>query len=119
MNDDATPAERHERRAFARNVASVRVSYRAVGETSIDPLRDLSLNGAFVQTRTPLPLGTKLSLAFEDGEAEFLSIDAQVVRVVWSGKNRGAPFEPGMALSFLDVTPRVRARLQRLTESGR
>lgn len=119
MGDEALPKAQYERRAFARSAASVRVSYRSVGETFLDPLRDLSLSGAFIQTRTPLPLGTKLSLAFEDGDTEFLFVDAHVVRVVWSGRSHGTPIEPGMALSFLDVTPRVRARLQELTEFGR
>lgn len=117
--DDQLPSTAHlERRAFARSAASLRVSYRSVGETFLDPLRDLSQSGAFLQTRTPVPLGTKLSLAFDDGHAGLLLVDALVVRVVWSGRSKGTPIEPGMALSFLDVTPRVRARLQQLAERG-
>ncbi|MFZ9886144.1 MAG: PilZ domain-containing protein [Myxococcota bacterium] len=119
MADESLVTAPAERRSFVRTTASLRVSYRSVGETFLDPLRDLSPGGAFVHTRTPLPLGTKLSLAFDDGGPDVLLVDGQVVRVVWSGRSHGELMMPGMAVSFLDVTPRVHARLKALIDRCR
>ena len=60
-------------------------------------VRDLSANGAFLETETPLPIGTNLELLFELG-GESARLTAEVVRVqVPSWEHSG-----GVGVSFVD-----------------
>lgn len=103
-----------ERRKEARRPASLKVSYRTVGDTLVDPLKDLSLGGAFLFCRSPLPLGTVVELLIGDGREDPLLLEGRVVRVVWGGRRAGDVVEPGMALSFSALTKHKQERLAAL-----
>lgn len=70
---------------------------------------DLSPEGVFLETNTPLEAGTEMDLAFrlpDDGRE--VRVQGEVVRIV----ARGDPSGPaGMAVLFREVDPAVRARI--------
>jgi uncharacterized protein (TIGR02266 family) len=76
-------------------------------------LTDLSATGAFVQTSTPFPVDTRVSLRFQlPGSAEPIAIRGRVVRV--NGGTRritGIQFREGMGLEFEDLPARARATI--------
>jgi aryl-alcohol dehydrogenase-like predicted oxidoreductase len=76
-----------------------------------DPLtprmRDLSATGAFIESETPVPLGTHLTLRFTVPAGELL-LAAEVVRHK----------PPGMGVRFSALTDSQRAALEAAVESG-
>lgn len=94
------------------------VRYRVVGNTFVDPARDLSMGGMFLSCLSPLPLGTRLEVLLgPSDEAEPLRLEATVVRVVWGGRRDGRPIEPGMALAFVTLSSIEEQRLSKLLEA--
>lgn len=71
---------------------------------------DLSPEGIFLETSTPLPIGTEMNLSFKlPGAERAITVAGEVVRVTRTG---GEPAGPaGMAVFFRDVDPGVRASL--------
>lgn len=63
---------------------------------------DVSMNGIFLATQNPLPLGSvgEVTVSLSSGKEQILvKTLAEVVRVVTSGE------EPGMGLIFVDLDP--------------
>lgn len=72
---------------------------------------DVSLDGVWLDTRLPLPVGQKVVLAFRPpGWSNDLTLFAEVRRST-PGRRRRDRGRVGMGLSFLDLTPAQRSRL--------
>lgn len=69
---------------------------------------DLSAEGVFLETTTPLEIGVEMDLTFRlPGSERVIHATGEVVRVV----KRGARGAPGMAVSFKDLDDASRASL--------
>jgi uncharacterized protein (TIGR02266 family) len=76
-------------------------------------LTDLSATGAFVQTTTPFPADTRVSLRFQlPGASEPIALRGRVVRVnVGSRRAPGIQTREGMGLEFEDLSSVARAMI--------
>jgi uncharacterized protein (TIGR02266 family) len=69
---------------------------------------DLSSEGVFLETTTPLEIGVEMDLTFKlPGSERIVHAYGEVVRVV----KRGGKKAPGMAVAFKDMDPASRASL--------
>jgi hypothetical protein len=95
-----------ENRRSARIAVSkgVWVSWQADGPRNVSRVRDLSVDGAFIATATPLAVGTALQLLFALPEGE--------MRI--HGIVRYADGHKGMGVEFTRMGTADRARLQEL-----
>jgi CheY-like chemotaxis protein len=69
-------------------------------------VRDLSASGAFLETESPIPPGTRLELALELG-SERLAVSALVIRVQEPAWGR----TPGVGIRFVELDPATRERI--------
>jgi len=95
---------RHERYA----VTSLRVDYSEGGTFLFAPIANISAMGIFIQSPAPLPIGTRLQLAFAlEGGTERLSLLGVVAWV-----NPPRPDDPrsdsGMGVEFVGLTAEQR-----------
>jgi uncharacterized protein (TIGR02266 family) len=94
------PAE-NKRRA-ARLHHEIPVAYRSVGSFLSDWATNISRGGLFINTRTPLPVGTSVRILVQLPGAPFpFELDGRVARVT-EFDNR-ANMVPGMGVEFTDV----------------
>ena len=69
---------------------------------------DLSSEGVFLETTTPLVVGTEMDLSFRlPGSQRTLTVVGEVVRI----QSRGDGLPPGMAVAFRRMEPEDRAHL--------
>lgn len=75
-------------------------------------LKDISLGGAFVVCRKPLPLNEKIRLCLKMPDEEELLLNAQVI---WSNTNvpREKVIHRGMGVQFVQNTNRARQHLEK------
>lgn len=73
--------------------------------------------GLFIESRSPLPVGTKLAMEFSLPEkpAEWLPAKGIVAWVC--PKSDQYTFSPGMGMRFTEVTPEIRDRILELVKS--
>ena len=90
------------------------VAYRTVAGFMTDWAVNISKGGLFVNTRSPLEVGSevKLILSLPDGNSSFDLIG----RVSWVTPTSAGGPAPGMGIEFLDVNPEKRARLEAFVE---
>ena len=96
-----------DRRKTARVDLVVRVDYQTVDELFSEFARNINEGGLFVETETPKPVGTSVSLQFQvPGSDEPIQTIGLVVRI--TPGSVGEP--PGMGIEFdgLDQTARER-----------
>ena len=74
-------------------------------------LKDISLGGAFVVCRKPLPLKEKIRFCIQVPDQEELLLNAQVI---WSNSNvpREEVIHRGMGVKFVQNTDKARQRLE-------
>ncbi|MCB2183029.1 MAG: PilZ domain-containing protein [Desulfobulbaceae bacterium] len=63
--------------------------------------RDISADGMFINTPTPVPSGENVSLSFAMGVGKEISVEA---RVVWVNLD-GPEIDRGMGVKFVNVSP--------------
>lgn len=84
----------------------IKVQYRVTADFAVDLAEDISPGGIFVHTKTPLPPGTKVEMAFEiPGKESKPSrrVLAQGI-VVWSSQKKGeGKRKAGMGIEFLKI----------------
>jgi len=84
-----------EHREHARVPIELKVVYTRVNRFFADYTRNLSRGGAFVLSREPLPVGTRIALKLAVPSLEEpISLCGEVVR-------HGTPIEPGMGIRFI------------------
>jgi uncharacterized protein (TIGR02266 family) len=107
-----------ERRSARRaRLTGVRVSYESsTGAVQEADVANLSREGLFITSATPVPVGKRLSLEIHvTGEA---APWAALGRVVWNrAVSEGAAIPGGMAVKFIDVDDAVVAAIDRLIEA--
>src|SRR5512137_898570 len=91
------------------------VAYRSVGSFLTDWATDISQGGMFINTRTPLPVGTDVKILIQLPMIESpIGLNGRVTRVVkLESRSRVAP---GMGIQFTDLDPSRRQQLEALVE---
>jgi len=104
---------RHEPRVPAK----LDVAFSTGSEVGRAWTQDISRGGVFVATENPPALGTavELSLALPGGDA--VKLAAEVVRVIGPDESAARGFQQGCGLSFHDLAPDVRKRLETFVEA--
>jgi myo-inositol-1(or 4)-monophosphatase len=105
-----------ERRGFRRAELKMAITYQSGEEFKTDYTQNLSEGGLYVQTSTPLPVGTKLEV---DLAVPSLQQPLKIQGlVVWAQQaSRGGRGVPGMGIQFLAMEPADRELIARLVAS--
>ncbi|HTT72309.1 MAG TPA: TIGR02266 family protein [Anaeromyxobacteraceae bacterium] len=97
-----------EHREHARVPVELKVVYARMNRFFADYTRNLSRGGAFVLSREPLPIGTRIALKLTlPSLGEPIALEGEVVR-------HGPEAEPGMGIRFAWVDERARAEFEAL-----
>ncbi len=101
-------AKRRNRRSETRHTlgGEAQVRERGVAAAHRTGLRDISLNGCYLEMTTPLRPGTKVDVTVSAGDEQIIAKGEVTVA------HRGT----GMGVRFTQVTPMNRHRLERLVE---
>ena len=93
----------------------VLVEYESVEDFLIDYTANMSIGGMFIQTRNPLPIGTRFRLRFRiPGRAKAVETLAEV-RWVLKPEEAG-PMKPGMGVQFEELTNDDRSAVESMLE---
>jgi type IV pilus assembly protein PilZ len=91
------------------------VAYRSVGSFLTDWATDISQGGMFINTRTPLAVGTDVRILIQLPMIESpIGLNGKVTRVVRFDRKAGAV--PGMGIQFTDIDPSRREQLEALVK---
>lgn len=91
------------------------VAYRSVGTFLTDWATNISQGGMFINTRTPLPVGTDVKILIQLPMLEApVGLNGKVTRVAEFDSRTGVV--PGMGIQFTDVDPSKRQRLETLVK---
>jgi len=91
------------------------VAYRSVGSFLTDWATDISQGGMFINTRTPLPVGTDVKILIQLPMIESpIGLNGKVTRVV--GLESSVRVVPGMGIQFTDIDPSKRQQLEDLVK---
>ena len=105
-----------ERRTSARAELVVRVSYSSVDEIFSEFARNINEGGIFIETETPHPVGSEVSIHFMLPGCD--RPIAAISRVAWTSP--GGPNEAaGMGLRFEQLDPETRRRIDELVRNLR
>ena len=107
-----------ERRITRRIPARVLVEYETVEDFLIDYTANMSIGGMFIQTHTPLPVGTRFRLRFRiPGRPHPVETEAEVCWVLRGEK--GGVWQPGMGVRFDELSNEDHEAVQRLLAEWR
>lgn len=116
-SDQAEPVQGGiERRQFERYDTSISVDY-SNGETFLfSYIQNISEMGIFIRSDEPLPIGTLLRLRFTPEGQESLELNGEVT---WVNPFRpfGDNLNPGMGVSFADLSADMRERIVSLVRT--
>jgi len=91
------------------------VAYRTVDGLITDWAVNISEGGIFINTRTPMPVGTMVKLIISLPDAAFpFDLTGRVTRV--HEYDNSTNLVPGMGLEFVDVDAEKRVRIERFVE---
>ena len=99
-----------ERRISDRALVKFQVNYIHKGDYLISFSRDVSVDGMFLFTDNPPPVGEYPRLTFSIGEMEDVTITAKVVWVSPPNSATG----PGMAVPFLELPPLLKENILKI-----
>ena len=99
-----------ERRISDRALVKFQVNYIHKEDYLISFSRDISVDGMFLCTENPPPVGDYPRLTFSIGEMENVTVTAKVVWVSPSGSATG----PGMAVQFLELPPPLKETILKI-----
>jgi Tfp pilus assembly protein PilZ len=88
-----------ERRSNKRIPARFKINYVSDRDYLISYTKDLSVDGMFICTQNPQPVGVIIKLTFSIGKIDQISIDA---KVVWINSSN-IEGESGMGMHFIDT----------------
>ncbi len=114
----AADAIGQEKRSCPRAPVALQVVYRSRDhEEGVSITRDIGAGGMFIETSTPLPLRTELSVDFVLPDPPFEHVRAKA-RVAWVREvAERIVFLPGMGVQFVDIHSQARAAILRLVHS--
>jgi uncharacterized protein (TIGR02266 family) len=91
------------------------VAYRSVGSFLTDWATDISQGGMFINTRSPLPVGTEVKILIQLPMIESpVGLSGRVTRV--AEFDNQANVVPGMGIQFTDIDPSKREQLEALVK---
>jgi len=93
----------HERRMTTRVPAHFQVNFIHQGDYLISHTRDISVDGMFLYTTTPPPVGEQTELTFSIGGLNNVKLRADVVWVNHTTSRK----DSGMAVRFIDPAPEL------------
>ena len=97
----------HEKRRTTRIPARVEVSILHDDDYIISLSKDISVDGMFIATTNPPPVGTTQTLIFNIGDLQEIAVKAMVM---WTNfKNNGR--DQGMGVQFLDASEELKAAI--------
>lgn len=110
----SAPAERHETHArlYPRTSLALRVTYATEGGRSFEGMTSgIGGGGLFIETGTPLLVGTALSVAFALPDRPWITLTASG-KVTWiRRKPERHILPPGMGIQFTEIAPSTLDRL--------
>lgn len=101
-----------ERRTSERAEVKFKVNYIHKGDYLISFSRDVSVDGMFLSTENPAPIGEYPRLTFSVGELMEVSVLSKVVWVNPPGATSG----PGMAVQFLEMPPELKETILKVVK---
>jgi type IV pilus assembly protein PilZ len=101
----------HNKRRALRLHHQIPVAYRSVGSFLSDWATNISQGGLFINTRSPLPVGTEVKVLVQIPGAAFPCELAGRVTRVTEYDNR-ANMVPGMGVEFTDVAEPQRQQIE-------
>jgi len=105
-----------DRRRAQRAELIVRVDYSTVDEIFSEFTRDINEGGIFIETDSPRPIGTEVSMHFNlPGSADSIRTVGKVVRT--SDGDDSSP--PGMGIEFDDLTGEASTRIDAIVRALR
>ncbi len=108
---EVTSGTEFDRRKSERADLVVRVAYHTVDELFSEFARNINEGGLFVETETPHPVGTEVSLQFKiPGSDEPLQVMGRVARTTGGGSGES----PGIGIEFDDLDGQARQRINQL-----
>ncbi|MFO0660386.1 MAG: PilZ domain-containing protein [Polyangiaceae bacterium] len=115
---DEPPPSDPNRRSHERHEVTWAVDCEAADTFLYASIRNISAMGIFVLTKTPLDVGTVLTLRFTPPQTMGASFVLQG-RVQWVNplRPRGDDLNPGMGVSFINLSPDERERLVELVHT--
>jgi uncharacterized protein (TIGR02266 family) len=109
-----TEASDNKRRA-RRLQHELPVAYRTVGSFLTDWATNISHGGMFINTRTPLPVGTEVKILIQLPTVQApVGLSGRVTRVSGPGGEAAGP--SGMGIQFTDVDPSRREQLEQIVK---
>jgi uncharacterized protein (TIGR02266 family) len=103
------------KRRAARLHHEIPVAYRSVGSFLSDWATNISQGGLFINTRSPLPIGTEVKILIQlPGEDFTATLVGKVTRVTEFDNSQN--LVPGMGIQFTDVEPDRREMLERFVQ---
>lgn len=102
------------KRDYPRALLSIRIQYQDPDKRLKEAFTGIMGGGGlFIDTLSPLPVGTAVSLDFSlPGEGNSLQVDGQVVWVRPEFDQKG--YSPGMAVQFKEIEEQARERILEL-----
>jgi uncharacterized protein (TIGR02266 family) len=92
-----------DRRIIQRVPVDFRVDFIHTGDYLISCSKDISMDGMFVSTKSPAPIGTHVNLIFPAEDNHEVEVAALVV---WS-REKSSYQKPGMGVQFLSPLPQI------------
>jgi type IV pilus assembly protein PilZ len=91
------------------------VAYRTVDNFVTDWATNISKGGLFINTRSPMPVGTIVRLMISLPDAAFpFDLKGRVIRV--NEYDNPGNLVPGMGVEFLDIDDEKRLRIERFVD---
>ena len=92
-----------DRRIIKRFPVDFRVDFIHAGDYMISCSKDISMDGMFINTTSPVPVGTHVNLIFPAGDQHEVEVAALVV---WN-REKSIYQRPGMGVQFLSPLPQT------------
>jgi type IV pilus assembly protein PilZ len=106
------PGEWNDRRKSERVDLLVRVTYQSVDELFSEFARNINEGGVFIETDTPMDVGSSVALQFKlPGSDELIEVEGLVVRMSRGGDADDAP---GMGIEFGELNAVARQQIDEL-----
>ncbi len=89
----------------------VRVKFKDKAQFRSCYVKDISRNGIFLRTSTPLPVFEKITVVLELPDGQTIDLHGEVVHAI-QPEQAGPGAAAGMGVQFGDLTPAIRERLE-------